>query len=238
MKKMFTLLSMVAFGFAANSQVTVTYQVDVTGYLAAGNTLAANGIRVGGNFTDNGATNANWTPSDASCAMTDLGNNIWSIDVTYPSANIGGTQYYKFVNGDWGSNEGTDPANTIASGGCGVDDGSGNINRTLVIPQTNTTICYVWDACASCAAGLSEEAISNVVVSPNPVNELATFTFNTNGSNEVNISLFDLAGKMVASTNVSNVNAVGLNTSDLNSGTYIYSIKAGESTVTGKLIKK
>jgi len=238
MKKVFTLLSLVAFGFSANSQVTVTYKVDVTGYLAAGNTLAANGIRVGGNFTDNGATNANWTPADASCAMTDMGGNIWSIDVTYPSANVGGTQLYKFVNGDWGSNEGTDPANTIASGGCGVDDGSGNINRTLTIPAQNTTVCFVWDACTGCAAGLTEAAISNVLVSPNPVNETATFTFNTNGANEVTVAIYDLTGKVVANAAVSNVNTLDVNTADLNAGSYIYTIQAGENTVTGKLIKK
>ena len=50
MKKVFTLLAMVAFGFAAHSQVTVTYKVDVTAYIAAGNTLSPNGIRIGGNF--------------------------------------------------------------------------------------------------------------------------------------------------------------------------------------------
>jgi hypothetical protein len=238
MKKVFTLLAMVAFGFAAHSQVTVTYKVDVTAYIAAGNTLSPNGIRIGGNFGDNGATNASWTPSDASNAMTDLGNGIWSIDVTYPAANIGGTQLYKFVNGDWGSNEGTDPANTIASGGCGIDDGGGNINRTLTIPTTNTTLCYVWDACASCLAGISEEAISNVVVSPNPVNETATFTFNTNGANEVVVSIVDLAGKVVSRSVASNVNTVDVNTAVLNAGSYIYTIQAGENTVTGKLIKK
>lgn len=238
MKKVFTLLALVAVGFAGHSQVTVTYQVDVTGYLAAGNTLDPNGIRIGGNFGDNGATNASWTPADASNAMTDLGNNIWSIDVEYPSANIGGTQYYKFVNGDWGNNEGTDPANTIASGGCGEDDGGGNINRTLTIPASNTTVCFVWDACTSCIAGISEEAISNVVVSPNPVNETASFSFNTNGANEVVISIVDLAGKVVARSVVSNVNTVDVNTATLNAGSYIYTIQAGESTVTGKLIKK
>jgi hypothetical protein len=237
MKKLITLLSMVVFGFAANSQVTVTYQVDITGYLAAGNTLSPNGIRVGGNFADNGATNANWSPADASNAMTDQGNNIWSIDITYPTANVGGTQLYKFVNGDWGTNEGTDPANTIASGGCGIDDGGGNINRTLTIPSAATTVCFTWDACTSCAASLSENAISNVVVAPNPVNDVATFTFNTNGVNEVVVSIFDLAGKKVAGTTAT-TNTVEINTAGLNAGSYIYQIQAGENTATGKLIKK
>lgn len=134
--------------------VNVTYQVDVTAYLAAGNTLSTNGIRVGGNFVTNDASNADWTPSDASNAMMDMGNNIWSITVAYPVANVGATQSYKFISGDWGTNEGTDPANTIATGGCGVDDGSGNINRQLVFLATDVTVCYLWDACTSCAASI------------------------------------------------------------------------------------
>jgi hypothetical protein len=85
---------------------------------------------------------------------------------------------------------------------------------------------------------MSEETISNVVVSPNPVNETANFTFNTNGANEVAITIVDLAGKIVATSVVSNVNSVDVNTAELNAGSYIYTIQAGESTVTGKLIKK
>ncbi len=237
MKKMFTILSVLGLSIASYAQVTVTYQVDVNAYLAAGNTLNANGIRVGGNFTSNGSTVADWAPADASAAMTDLGNGIWSIDVTYPTASVGATQYYKFVNGDWGTNEGTDPANTIVSGGCGVDDGSGNINRTLVVPSSNTTLCYVWDACTACAASLPETAINNVVVTPNPVNETATFTFALNGTNDVTITLFDLTGKVFSTTTVSNQTTAAVNTAQLNAGTYIYTVKAGESTVTGKIVK-
>ncbi len=237
MKKIFTILSVLGLSIASYAQVTVTYQVDINAYIAAGNTLNANGMRVGGNFTSNGAAVLDWTPADAASAMTDLGNGIWSIDVTYPTASVGATQYYKFVNGDWGTNEGTDPANTIATGGCGVDDGSGNINRTLTIPSSNTTLCYAWDACTACAAGLTEAAINNVVVSPNPVNETATFTFALNGSNDVTITLFDLTGKVVSTTTVSNQSSAAVNTAALNAGTYIYTVKAGESTVTGKIVK-
>ncbi len=237
MKKIFTILSVLGLSIASYAQVTVTYQVDINAYIAAGNTLNANGIRVGGNFTSNGATVLDWTPADAASAMTDLGNGIWSIDVTYPTASVGATQYYKFVNGDWGTNEGTDAANTIATGGCGVDDGAGNINRTLTIPSSNITLCYAWDACTACAASLPETAINNVVVSPNPVNETATFTFALNGSNDVTITLFDLTGKVVSTTTVSNQSSAAVNTAALNAGTYIYTVKAGESTVTGKIVK-
>ena len=105
MKKIFTLCAALIFGATAFSQVTVVFAVDVTDYTAA--PIAANGIRIGGNFADHGAVGVvNWSPSDASCAMTDQGNNIWAIAVTFDAANVGDTLSFKFVNGNWGTNEG------------------------------------------------------------------------------------------------------------------------------------
>jgi hypothetical protein len=223
---------------------TVTYQVDVTAYLAGGATLAANGIRVGGNFATNQGSvaagpMADWSPGDANSAMTDLGNNIWSIDVTYPVSTLQATQMYKFVNGDWGSNEGTDPLNTIAVDSCGVDDGSGNINRTyLLLPGT---VCYVWDACTACGSGnVAENTINNLTVSPNPATDVANFKFDVNNATEATITLFDLTGKAVATKTVatSASNNVELNTANLSAGSYIYKVFAGDKVSTGKLIKQ
>jgi len=227
-------------GAAATAQVTVTFQVDVTNYVAGGATLDATGIRVGGNFSTNGGTAnggpmADWSPTTPTSAMTDLGNGIWE--------SIGGSLLYKFINGNWGMNEGTDPANTIVAGGCGVDDGSGNINRTLQIPDANTTLTYCWDMCtASCSgsgANVVEGAISNLVVSPNPANDVATFNFTSNAAN-ADIVLFDLSGKVVASKSVATgaVNNVEVSTSALSAGSYIYQVTSAGSVVTGKLMKK
>jgi hypothetical protein len=58
-----------------------------------------------------------------------------------------------------------------------------------------------------------------------------------NGTNDVTITLFDLAGKVVSTTTVSNQTTAAVNTAMLNAGTYIYTVKAGESTVTGKIVK-
>ena len=223
---------------------TVTYQVDITGYLAGGATLNANGIRVGGNFADFGASVAagamvNWSPSDANSAMTDLGNNIWSIDVTFPSTAVDATLLYKFVNGNWGTNEGTDAANTIGAGGCGVDDGAGNVNRTLVIPASATTLTYCWDNCtALCATGLDENAISNVVVSPNPTSDVATVKFDLNNASDAIFTLFDLTGKVVMTKTVTAGVSNAIEVASINAGTYFYNVKAGDNVATGKLIKR
>ena len=220
----------------------VTYKVDITNYLTA-NTLAANGIRVGGNFTDNGATVAagpvaNWSPGDANSAMTDEGNNIWSITVSYPVASLGATQLYKFVNGDWGANEGTDAANTIAVDSCGVDDGAGNINRTYALLPG--TVCYVWDACTACGVSVAENAIANLTVAPNPATDVVNFTFEANNAAVATVTIFDLAGKAVATQTVatSAVTTVEMNTTALQAGSYIYNVVAGDKVATGKLIKQ
>ena len=229
--------------YSFQTNFDVTYKVDITNYLAGGATLAANGIRVGGNFTDNGGSVAagavaNWSPADANSAMTDEGNNIWAITVSYPVASLGATQYYKFVNGDWGSNEGTDAANTIAVDSCGVDDGAGNINRTYTLMPG--TVCYVWDACTACGVSVAENAIANLTVAPNPASDVVNFTFEASNAASATVTLFDLAGKVVATKTVatSALTSVEMNTTALQAGSYIYNVVAGDKVATGKLIKQ
>lgn len=223
---------------------TVTFQVDITAYLAGGTPLDPNGIRVGGNFGTNlGSVAAgamlDWSPGDANSAMTDLGNNIWSIDVTFPVSTLQNPLLYKFVNGNWGTNEGVDPTNTIAVDSCGVDDGSGNINRTyLLLPGT---VCYVWDACTACGgSNVVENVINNLTVSPNPATDVANFKFDVNNASQATIKLFDLTGKEVAAKTiaVSASNNVEMNTANLSAGSYIYKVFAGDKVATGKLIKQ
>lgn len=231
MKKL--VLSLAAFlSFAALSlqaQVTVTYKVDITAYLAGGTALGANGIRIGGNFAAQGATNGtnpmnDWQPSNEFSAMTDMGNNIWSIAVTYPATSVGATQLFKFVNNDWGTNEGTDPANTIATGGCGVDDGGGNINRTQVIPAANTEVCFVWDACTACGtASVKSSVINKLSVFPNPASSAVRLDLSGNGIASATIS--DLSGKVVKQMNTILNNEISV--ADLTAGMYIITVAEG-----------
>ncbi len=228
--------------YSFQTNFDVTYKVDVTNY-AATTPVAANGIRIGGNFGDHGATVAagpvaSWSPADANSAMTDEGNNIWSITVSYPVASIGAVQFYKFVNGDWGANEGTDPANTIAVDSCGVDDGAGNINRTYALMPG--TVCYVWDACTACGVSVAENAIANLTVAPNPASDVVNFSFEANSAATATVTLFDLTGKVVATQTVatSTVTNVEMNTTALQAGSYIYNVVAGDKIATGKLIKQ
>ena len=130
--------------------VSITYEVDINDYLAGGNTLAPNGIRIAGDFGTNGALSSglsmvDWNPTDISGAMSDPdGDNIWSITIDYGSSTTG-TQYYKFVNGDWGGDESVSDTVCGGAGGFGSD-------RFFNIPLNDTTVCYKWGNCSSCGS--------------------------------------------------------------------------------------
>ena len=225
------------------AQVSITHRVDVTDYLAGGATLDPTGIRIAGNFADAGATTGgvslvNWSPTDAGSAMTDAdGDNIWEITIDYPTS--GDTVYYKFVNGDWGADESV--TDTVCGGGGGFGS-----DRIFAIPSTSTGYTYCWASCTQCDGNPSStnniNTSSNFSISPNPANENTTFnlTLTTNGL--VNINIFDITGKFIDNVNndflSKGSHVIPYNTSNLNSGIYIYQIEAGKQLISGKLIKK
>jgi hypothetical protein len=249
MKKILTLLALTGATLFGSAQVNVTYRVDITNYLSGGATLAANGMRVGGNFTDLATTVAQWNPTDTTCAMTNLGNNIWSITVSYPTASIGQSQLFKFVNGNWGTNEGTDPNNTLVSGGCAVADAGGNINRSFTIPASDVTLTYCFDQCVQCdgssptgSTSINQVSlITEVNVSPNPSNGMVNFNFNLHKEGGIEISIFDLNGKKVMVNNTQMLmgsNNLKLDISTLEAGFYTYQISSGNDMMSaGKLLK-
>lgn len=204
MKKTLTLAAALVTS-AAFAQVSMTFKVDITDYLAAGNTLGAAGMRVGGNFQTQGATTGgtampDWSPSNAASAMTDETNNIWSITVDYPASAAGATQRYKFVNNDWGTNEGG-AGSTIVTDNCGVLDGS-DINRTLVVPAASAAFLFCFDACFQCdgsSPNLStrELSLNNLTVSPNPAADYTKVAFSTRKAGDVSVRVLNLLGQEV-----------------------------------------
>lgn len=229
--------------------VTVTYQVDVTNYLEAGNSIAGNGIRIAGNFQDFAATAGgdpmvSWAPLDAASECNYLGSNIWSIQVTYPGEYAGLTQYYKFVNGDWGTNEGTDPENTLGADGCGVDDGAGNVNRTLVIPSSNGTYKYCWDNCTpNCPEIVSiddQNQNAQISIYPNPSETYISIKYLMSSSENVNIEITDVSGRTIYSINQLNANTgenyYNMDVRNMESGVYYININSGKSNYTGTFV--
>jgi uncharacterized protein (TIGR02145 family) len=161
------------------STVTVTLMVDVTDYVAGGATIAANGLRVGGTFgtlgaTSNGTPMLDWNPTDAGSAMTDIGNNVWSKVVQFPITALGNTLNWRFVNGNWGANEG---AQTLSN--CGIDDAFGGFNRAS--PIVPVTVKFCWNSCTQCDG--SSPIITTSAPQPCPgtptVTDVDNNTYNT-----------------------------------------------------------
>ena len=151
--------------FSTSQAISVNYLVNVAEYIQAGNVIGPNGIRIGGNFADMGAALPNWTPSSPLCAMEPMGPDVWKITVFYPDSAAGKTQRFKFVNNDWGTNEGSQ---TLVSSGCGVQDGN-DVNRIIILPVADGNFCYLWDKCNTCEVAVDEAtAVSEEKVWPNP----------------------------------------------------------------------
>ena len=126
-----------------------------------------------------------------------------------------------------------------------IDYISGFSDRIFAISASNTGFTYCWASCTQCdgsAANIIESNITNVSVSPNPCENFTTFNFNLKNSNETNISIYDITGKLVDNVINSVITrgsqSVEYNTSNLNNGIYIYKINSDNEDITGKLIIK
>jgi hypothetical protein len=250
MNKLYTTFLSLAMlvGLSANAQVEVTFRVDVTNYKTT-EAIKPEGIRIGGNFGDFGATTAggnnlaSWTPSDANSAMTQVGSSdIWEMVVIFDAAAAGSDLFYKFVNGDWGTNEGLAGSN-IAANGCGVDDGGGNINRKLVLPSANTTLTFCWDECEAVCNALSvtetPTAFEGIKVYPNPAKGMATVSFNALEAGNQTIEVVNAIGQRVILQNVENAAAgmfqYNLNLDGLSGGLYFVTVSNASGKTTAKL---
>jgi hypothetical protein len=250
MKKTFTLLSALFLGWSISAQVAVTFQVDVSSYVSGGNTIDPSGIRFAGNFsarqaTAGGTPMADWSPTVANSALTSIGNNIWQGVVTFPNNMIGQELNFIYVNGNFGMQEGTDPMSTIISSNCGETAtilGTPLTVRSFIIPQTATTFRKCWDkctyACNGSAAGVENQTISALTISPNPMNDVAVFSFTSNVEH-VTVSILDLTGKVVAAKDVAAQmeNNVEIATGHLLAGAYIYQVNAGGMMYSGMVVK-
>lgn len=124
--------------------VPVTFTVDMTNETE----VAASGVHIAGTFQ-------NWDPSTTT--MTDNGDGTWSYTTNIES---GTEAQYTFINGnDWSMQEGV-PAD------CGVDNGQGGYNRSVMVGDAAIeveTVCYA--ACTDCAIAAMAEVTFQVDMS-------------------------------------------------------------------------
>ena len=98
-------------------------------------------------------------------------------------------------------------------------------------------------AACSGSTDLNEVVLKDALsVSPNPANDFTNFNIILRNNKDVSIELFDLTGKLI--DNVINsyftkgLNTINYNSSELNSGIYIYKVISGDQVNSGKLIIK
>jgi hypothetical protein len=238
MKKMFTLCSALFIGFAAFSQVV---------HNAPGITVSPEGT--------NGEADITVT-LDMSAICSPAGKEM---DGTWPS--IGFHSGAVVAGAGWVNAVAFDAANTVRFTGNGAGIFTATFNpRNYYLVDAGTAIegfSFVfngsqntagdWDSeakafnealeCAdffylfSSEASINENSLAaNLKVSPNPVEDVVTFNVD---ANDFEISITDITGKVVKTSKVSTINV-----SDLNVGTYIYTVRADGNIATGKLMKK
>ena len=115
--------------------------------------------------------------------------------------------------------------------------------------QLDSTLFYTWNTVTDAwntesirvnyfstfnLTSVSEILENDVLIYPNPTYNTVFFKKST--SNITQIEMFDLQGKLVLKTQLSNQNSVSL--SDLPSGVYIYTITTDNQVFSGKIIKR
>jgi hypothetical protein len=133
MKKLYTLVMLMAFSLGAIAQVNVTFQVDMSNEV-----VSADGVHCAGSWQAAAGFPGDWDPATAELLDAD-GDGVYTLTVQLPA----GTYQYKFVNGNaWGSDEGVPSA-------CAVSN-----NREVVIGTTDLTISTVcFGSCSPCPGG-------------------------------------------------------------------------------------
>lgn len=89
--------------------------------------------------------------------------------------------------------------------------------------------------------GIEDNSVVSVFsLTPNPAKNNVEVSFNINDDKDVNINIFNSLGAMVYSQNEGNLTSgnhtVNVNVSKLSSGVYYMNVKAGDNTITKKLI--
>ena len=99
----------------------------------------------------------------------------------------------------------------------------------------------VWQGIWIDPTGISNEVISGMKIYPNPASDAVNVTFSSEESSNAVLSIMNLMGQMVYTTNVSiqeGYNMVNVPVNQLRAGIYMVNIKSNKGTSTQKLIVK
>lgn len=202
MNKFYSLAAAVLVSLGATAQtVDVTFNMDMSVYVAAGNTVDPDKlVRVTGNWT-----NPTWSPDNDAYKLTQVsGTNTYtgtfSVDVsTVPD----GMEFKFLVNNAWGD---CHVAQECLSGSC--TNGS-NDNRFIAAAQLSGNLSYsaVWDSCSNTViAGLTPvSGIAGFNVFPNPSNDVTNVQFSVTSPSVVTFEVYNALGQRVKFDNFGSV---------------------------------
>jgi hypothetical protein len=118
-------------------------------------------------------------------------------------------------------------------------DGNDIINSTLYYQTSTPYVRLNFDP----SVGLDEESseINGISLYPNPANNETNIEFNLQSKSDVTITVADLSGKTVSTTELNvltGANSAKIDCTSLNSGIYYVTINTNNSSVTKKFVKK
>jgi hypothetical protein len=196
--------------------VDVTFRVNMER-----ETVNAQGVRIAGSFTG-------W----ADVNMTDVGNDIWETTIELPVDEV---IQWKFKNGP----NGWESSPNLLE--CGMDDGSGNINRLHTVGNVNETLgtyCFNW--CPNCDALDANETLfaKSVGINPNPAGDYVNLTYKFESLTNLNVRLVNSLGQVLAERNLDNATTGSerLDIASLPSGAYTVVFSNGQQAVAKRLI--
>jgi hypothetical protein len=161
-------------------------------------------------------------------AMSDAdGDSVWDVTV---SLTPGDSVEYKYSADSWAIQEMNDPGASCTNGD------STYTNRVLVVPASDTVLGVVcWASCDPCVVlpptGIKDD-INNVLVYPNPANNVLNIT-----SSEIidNVEVLDIVGRVIISKTLNSSNYI-LDVSGLNNNVYFINYSISGVVKTKKVI--
>jgi hypothetical protein len=190
----------------------VTLVVDITN-----ETPQSSGVFVMGNFTEPA-----W--QSGALQMTQSPTNPFIYSITLNNF-CPGTAFYKFVIGTPGQSGAQEENYDFSADGCGVDNGTFPDNRIMTRTDANpVAFGYIFNSCTTIATSVEENTVDAYSIYPNPAIQNAQINFNNAVSN-YQITITDITGKVIAETASFSGKIYPINTSSLNKGIYLVSVK-------------
>lgn len=115
----------------------------------------------------------------------------------------------------------------------------GGVTTIYVFSPSSGVNIYYMKATDKTTSVSDMKVASDIVVYPNPATKYAKVRFSLTQKEEVSLTLFNMVGQAIeiskTKTLFEGVNEININTQSLKSGLYIYRLKVGSETISGKL---